>query len=170
MRRTLGSLLLLLLLVVPTACGDDEPATADDPAPTAGGSPTDQSSDEPTDEPSDEPTEGLRVVALLSETAAGGETSTTLTPLGADTLETFLEPITSAALADEVRQTVADNPPADYHELMGAVVAVGCDVPQGVTVTEGEAGYEIHAEKVAEPLPECFAPVTTIAVVEVPAV
>lgn len=162
MRRTLGPRLLPALLTALlasglVACGQEAgPPVADDPAPSAA----------PTNTPLDKPT----VIALLSETAAGGRTMTTLVPLGGDGLEGFLEPITSDSLAQEVRSAVADHPASDQHELMGAVVAVGCDVPPEVFVTQGEGGYDVRAGKVASPLPNCLVPVTTIAVVEVPSV
>ncbi len=48
---------------------------------------------------------------------------------------------------------------------MAQVVSVGCDVPPGATVQDGV----IVPEKVASPLKECFAPVTTVALASVPA-
>lgn len=53
--------------------------------------------------------------------------------------------------------------------LVGAVVASGCDVPPGVTATaDGRGGVTIEAQEVASPLPECLIPVTTIALVDLP--
>jgi len=52
--------------------------------------------------------------------------------------------------------------------LAAATVAIGCDVPEGVTITEGEDRPEVRADKIANPKQECFAPTTSIAVVEIP--
>ena len=52
--------------------------------------------------------------------------------------------------------------------LAAATVAVGCDVPEGVTITEGEDRPEVRADKITNPKQECFAPTTSIAVVEIP--
>jgi hypothetical protein len=53
--------------------------------------------------------------------------------------------------------------------LLGAVVAIGCDVPPGVTVQHADGGLAITALKVEKPREECFAPVTTVALVAVDA-
>ena len=43
---------------------------------------------------------------------------------------------------------------------MGAVVAIGCDVPPDVSVEQGPDGWVVTPQKVPSPLQECFAPVT----------
>ena len=53
--------------------------------------------------------------------------------------------------------------------LLGSVVSVGCDVPPGVDVHRTGGGLAITAQKVAAPTKECFAPVTTVALVLVDA-
>ena len=50
-------------------------------------------------------------------------------------------------------------------ELYGAVIAVGCDSPDQVVVDVHDAEVTITAVKVPSPLPECFAPMTTVALV-----
>ena len=52
--------------------------------------------------------------------------------------------------------------------LAVATVAIGCDVPPGVSITDGEDGPEVHPDKIVDPKQECFAPTTSIAVVEIP--
>ena len=59
--------------------------------------------------------------------------------------------------------------PPDGRVLLGAVVAVGCDVPPGVRVEGAGSDLRILAKPVPSPLQECLAPVTTVAVVSVPA-
>jgi hypothetical protein len=155
MRKPLGTLLILpsLLLGAPLlgACGDD---TASDPE--------SQSSPEPTALDYD-------VLAIVSETAAGGAVSPTLTPLpGPEELTAFVEQFENGGFRDEVTAEVQGHEPRDGYVVSAAVVAIGCDVPPGVTVVETEESYTVQADKVADPLKECFAPVTSVAVVEVP--
>jgi hypothetical protein len=52
-------------------------------------------------------------------------------------------------------------------KLAAAVVSIGCDVPPGVTVQKLEDGVAIVPREVPSPLPECLAPVTTVALVGV---
>jgi hypothetical protein len=56
--------------------------------------------------------------------------------------------------------------PADQR-LAAAVVSIGCDVPPGVVVQEVAGRVAIVPMKVASPLPECLAAVTTVALVAV---
>lgn len=150
MKRTLGMLVLVLGLAA--GCGEGE---ATDPAiPDARTSASTRESD-------------YSVVALLSETAAGGRLSTTLTPIDDQAaLNAFTRQLSNESLVIEVERAVNGHSPSEGYELGAAVVAIGCDIPPGVTITRGDAGIEIVVEKVLEPLSECLAPVTTVAVVE----
>ena len=110
------------------------------------------------------------VVAILSATAVGGTVDNLATVLDADTaVADFTEQFDGHTLATQVGRAAnrADTPPGQV--LIGAVISIGCDVPPGVTVTSTDVGVEIAAEKVLEPLQECFAPVTTVALVHVDA-
>ncbi len=138
MRRILGTLLLLLGLV---GCGEDLGPTATDRAP--------------------------EVVALVSETAAGGRVSLDATQLTSGSLETFTRQFTSRDLVDEVTAEAAQTEGSG--QVYGAVVAVGCDVPPGVSVAADGDGWRITPEAVTSPRGECYAPVTTVALVRVPA-
>jgi len=150
MRKTLGSLLFLPLLLV--GCGDGDSTTvADEP-----GAISSTAAAEPV------------VLALVHETNAGGTVSDQLTPIGGDGLLDFLTQFDSSSLSEQVMALVDDNPPAEGHELMAAVVAIGCDVPPGVRVSADGAGWTVSPDKVTAPLQECLAPVTTVAVVDVP--
>lgn len=145
MRRTLGTLLVLPLLLA--GCGDDtQPAT--------------EASSTSLD---------YDVLAVISETAAGGTVSPTLTPVpGPDELAAFTEQFESDTFREEIAAIVQDNEPQEGYVVSAAVVAIGCDVPPGVSVVAAGDGFEVHADKVADPLKECFAPVTSVAVVMVP--
>jgi hypothetical protein len=168
MRRPLGTLLPALLLTgllggLATACGDDSGGVGDDagPAPTASspaGRPT--GADGAVD---------FELVTTLTETAAGGDVSPDAVPLGDDAaVQEFVAPF-SEALQTEVQQAVASTSVPDDQRLYGAVVALGCDAPDQVQVVASPSGLQVVAEKVPAPKPECLAPMTTVALVLVPA-
>ena len=73
-------------------------------------------------------------------------------------------------LGEKIRSVVQRIRIAEGQALYGAVIAVGCDVPPSASVEVTEGKVVITAGKVTNPLPECFAPVTSvaIAVVELP--
>jgi hypothetical protein len=155
MGRAFGALLLMALLLA--GCGDssDADGRADDPAPTSSG-------------PSEagEPAEDGRLVEIVHATAVDGRVSTMPAPIGdAEAIADFSAQFTRPVLQAELLRVVRSNPPAPGRQLVGAVVAVGCDVPDDVAYVDGE----VHAMKVKDPLRECFAPVTSVAVLEVPA-
>jgi hypothetical protein len=159
MRRLLGSVLPALLLVaVLGACGDDDDSSgeAQDPAPS---SPT-----------SSDGTVQFELVDTITVTAAGGEVSATAVPLTDDAaVQAFTAQFTAGDLGAQVEDAVAQTDVADDEVLYGAVVAIGCDSPEQVAVSTSETGLVITALKVPSPLPECLAPMTTVALVLVPA-
>jgi hypothetical protein len=162
MRRTLGTALLATLLTTAlVGCGSDTDSTAGDP-PSSSSTPGDPSS--PTGDPSGDFTQ----VALVSQTGAGGNVTNEGTELGdAAAVAAFSKQFSDATLGRKLAAAVAGaDVPADQ-TLVGAVVSIGCDVPPGVSVQASEGGIVITPLKVASPKPECFAPVTTVAVVSV---
>lgn len=171
MRRILGTPLALTIVtaLLLAGCGSDPdggvPAdeTASDPAGPAATS-TPSPSQTQTDGDAEEPVD-YEVLALVDETAVGGRTSPMLSWVDApNELETFVAQFRSEAFGEEIR-TAADT---SYDgQLWAAVVSVGCDVPPDVYVEEGEAGYLITPGKVVDPLPECLAAVTTVALVAI---
>lgn len=175
MRRTLGPLLLLPLLLA--GCGEEGTGSAtDDPTSSASSTPaapTSPTSPNPTDEPlaTDGANDGATVLGLVHETNAGGTVSDQLTSIDGDGLLDFLTQLDSSSLSEQVMAIAEDNPPTDGHRLMAAVVALGCDVPPGVTVSgapDDSGTWTVIPDKVTAPLQECLAPVTTVAVVDVP--
>ena len=145
----LGPVLLLLALLVP-ACGEEGDvggaATRPDPTPDAG---------------------AWEQVALLSGTAAGGSVSEVAVPLPDEQAVTGLTTGLDDRLAAEVAAAAEDAEVPEGHELYGAVVSIGCDVPPGVMVRRTGDDVVVEARPVKSPLVECLAPVTTVALVSV---
>jgi len=151
MRRTLGATLLVPILLA--GCGDagddngdngdtgDTGATAHPPAPT---------------------------VTVVSGTAAGGQVADEVTVLDDDAAIAEYAGRFRGPLAGEVTRAAGRADVAADSVLVAAVVAVGCDVPPGVDVAGTGADARFVVAKVASPHPECFAPVTTVALAVVP--
>ncbi len=155
--RLLGLPALLLLLVL-AGCGEETAERTDTADPT------------PSTPLESDPAPPVRpqVVDLLSGTAVGGQVQGVLTRVDQDPLA-FLDQFERPEFAEEVRVSIqaAAAPTGEVWagEVWAGVVALGCDVPEEVVVTAEEGGYLAEARPVAKPLQECFAPVTTVAVV-----
>jgi hypothetical protein len=151
MRRVLGSVVPAVLLVaLPlaglSACGDDE-----------GQGETGETVD-------------AELVEMITETAAGGATSPVAVPLGDDeAVAAFNQQFETDAMPARVQDAVAATEVPEDMLLYGAVVSIGCDTPTDVTVTDSGSGLVVTAEAVPSPMQECFAPMTTVALVLVPA-
>ena len=95
-------------------------------------------------------------VVLVSQTAGGGEPASEPTDVSAPAdLASYVEQFDDR-LATKVTEAAQS---FDGDEVLAQVVAVGCDVPPGARLSGGV----LVPEKVASPLQECFAPVTTVA-------
>jgi hypothetical protein len=161
--RLLGSFLPALLLVgVLGACADDGPGgVARDPGVSGpSGGATDSATNGSVD---------FDLVDTLTATAAGGQVSPTAVPLDDDAaVQSFVAQFTGSDLGAQVEQTVAQTDVPAGQQLYGAVVAVGCDAPDQVLVTTSGSDVVVTAVKVPSPKSECFAPMTTVALVLVP--
>jgi hypothetical protein len=154
MERLLGTLvgigLALALALGLAACGDDSDPASSTPAPSA--------------------TPGT-VVALISESAAGGEVSQAPTRLDSEAAVSefvgqFNDRPTGRALAEQVRDAVAGASAGSDRTLLGAVVSIGCEAPTGVRV-EHRDGPRIVPTGMPKSDVQCLVPVTTVAVVSV---
>jgi hypothetical protein len=166
MKRLLGPVLLVALVLA--GCGDAASDTASDPAPSTG-TPTDSASTSP---PTVDPSSGVeaQTVAILSQTAAGGRVDLNAVPLADEAArQEFAAQFNRPGMEHKIARAVAAATVPEGFTLMGAVVSIGCDVPPGVTVTQGPDGWVVQPEPVASPRKECFAAVTTVALVAVPA-
>ena len=165
MNRLLGPVLLTLVLL--TGCGDSSSDTASNPSDPASTSAGESSA---TAEPS--PTGDLepQTIAIVSQTAAGGSVDLNAVPVDDEaSLQEFTRQFERGGLDEKIAQAVAGATVPEGYTVMGAVVSIGCDVPPGVTVKQGPNGWVFKPQKVDKPLQECFAPVTSVALVAVPA-
>jgi hypothetical protein len=164
MKRSLGTLSALLVLLLAAACGDDsgEDARATDSSssPTGSATPGDASG----------ATVDFVQVALLSETNAGGEVSQQPTLLDSPAAVTnFAETLDGRTMAGKIKSAVVKTDVPDGQAIVGSVVAIGCDVPSGVTLVWNGAGLDVTPLKAKQSHQECLAPVTTVALLMVDA-
>jgi hypothetical protein len=153
MRRTLGTLLAAAALATTAGCGSASSSTTAT-AP---------------DSPGPGPITGAKVLPLISQTGGGGRMSTQATLLGTKAqVAAFTRQFRAPGLGQRVGAAAAEAAKSGYL-VYGAVVAFGCDVPPGAVVAlDANGDVKITAEEVASPLPECLAPVTTVALATVP--
>jgi hypothetical protein len=151
MKRTLGTLFATAVLL--SGCGSSSSTTATDPATTS--------------DPNDSVV--FTSLGLISQTGGGGHVNPVASPLDTEAqVAAFVAQFRAPSVANRIRHLLATHAHAAGTHVVGAVVALGCDVPPGVDVTQGTDQVQIIAKEVASPLPECLAPVTTVAVVAVP--
>ncbi|WP_167880438.1 hypothetical protein [Nocardioides guangzhouensis] len=164
--RTLGSQIgpsltaLLLSILLLAGCGDDSGGTAAGDR-TASDGQTSRRSD-----PAPVGSVPFTEVGLPHATAAGGTVDPTAVPLDSDAaVQDFTAAFDGGELAGDVQDQVAATDVPEGEALVGAVVAIGCDVPPGVAVHRTGDGLEVTALAVKSATVECFAPVTTVALV-----
>jgi len=107
------------------------------------------------------------VVVLLHATAVGGTVGDPV-PVGTpEQLDAFTAQLTSAAFVREVRRAVTEARSAASADqaVEAAVVALGCDVPEAVTLT-ADGSVRVPTPKVGTER-QCLAPMTTVAVLTV---
>lgn len=159
MKRLLGSLVLVAALTPLAACGDetnDAEDRADDPASTA---------------PSDRPdATAPQVVDIVSGSAADGDVAEAATVIEDDrALARYVRQFRSQAFVADLRGVIDAHPLADGRVLGLAVIEISCDEPPSATVTQVGSRFRVTPGKVIDPLQECFAPVTSVAVLDLPA-
>ena len=102
---------------------------------------------------------------LVHATAGEGEAAEEVTELpDAAAVEEYAAQFDDV-LAGKVQRAAGGIEVGADEVLAAQVVAIGCDVPPGATYHDGA----FVPAKVASPLQECFAPVTTVALAAVPA-
>jgi hypothetical protein len=168
MRRTLGHLTAALLACVAlglTAGCNSSSSTANDP----GQGPASDPAGLPSRSPGT--VEGAKVLPLISMTGAGGQVQATATQLSSKPdLKAFARQFRVPAMWHRIENEVGDRLGKPGQQLVGQIVAVGCDRPPGADVmVNGDGDVILVPREVASPLEECLAPVTTVAVAVLPA-
>jgi hypothetical protein len=170
MTRLLGTLLALFLLLPVAGCGEDTDARSEDPADRSSSESSSPSSGSSSPSSGESSGVDFTEVALLSETNAGGAVSTRPTVLDDPaTIATFTSGLEGRTLPGKIRAEARRTTVPGDRVLVGAVVAIGCDVPPGVAVQSAGNGLQITPLKAEKPHLECFAPVTTVALLLVDA-
>lgn len=101
-----------------------------------------------------------RLVKLVDATAVGGSVEQTLTDVSTPKLlNAYTRQFQRAGMAQQLRRAAK----GIDGSLGAAVVYVGCEVPGDVEIAEGR----IAAAEVPKSQVQCFAPITTVALVEV---
>ena len=151
MRHLLGILCALTLVLA--GCGGEDGGSD-------GGS-DDGSDDGGTIEPEQ--------VVFVSESAVGGNVLSTATTIDGDqSIQEFAGQFEDPRMGDRIAAEAADIDVPDGDELAAAVVAVACDAPTDVSVERTPAGLQVTSPPVKTDK-QCLVPVTTVALVTVPA-
>ena len=151
MRHLLGILCALTLVLA--GCGGEDGGSD-------GGS-DDRSDDRGTIEPEQ--------VVFISESAVGGNVLSTATTIDGDqSIQEFAGQFEDPRMADRIADEAARIDVPDGDELAAAVVAVACDAPTDVSVERTPAGLQVTSPPVKTDK-QCLVPVTTVALVTVPA-
>ena len=159
MRGRLG-LLLVSVALVASGCGSSSStASAEATGPTQDAS-----------HPSAGPIAGAHVLPLVSIPAVAGQVSQRAVPLGSPAqVAEFVQQFAAPTVVNRVRAALQPALRKAGPNVVGAVVASGCDVPPGVTVSaDGAGGVTIVAQQPSSHLQECLVPVTTVALVDLP--
>ena len=159
MRHILGSLTAVAGVLVLAGCGSTSSASmapASDPAGNPSRSPG--------------PIAGAHVLPLVSLPGGGGRASATATSLASQTdLGRFVAQFRVPALRHRIIRAAAAAHVPDGSQLMGEVVAVGCDRPPSADAVVDPHGHvQLMPHLVASPMAECRTQVTTVALAVIP--
>lgn len=159
MRLILGVLLALALLA---GCGEETPGLSPAEPATSGSS-------APSDGPASTGPVDFEQVAVVSETDAGGHVARRAVNLSDDDARAhFLAQFDGARMATALEAQLAAAQVEEGQVLAGAVVAIGCAPPEQVIVERTDQGLMISAvPDKSGAIVECFAAVTSVAVVAV---
>jgi hypothetical protein len=84
-------------------------------------------------------------------------------------LDRYLRQFDSPSFLADLNAAVAAAEPEEGRALGLAVIEISCDEPPSAEVTQEGAKFFVTAGKVVNPHQECFAPVTSVAVLDLPA-
>jgi hypothetical protein len=107
-----------------------------------------------------------QLVEMVTETAVGGMVApgaVALTDVVA--VQNFSGQFEDDRMETKLAQAFAGLKVPDDKAAYAAVVGIGCDVPPDVVVTSTDSGILIEGTKSTEKPVECFAPMTSVAIV-----
>jgi hypothetical protein len=154
MKRLLGSLAVVAALTAVAGCGEDVGGAAD-PARS-----------EEADRPD---TMAPRVIDIVSGSAVDGDVAKEATVVEDDrALARYVRQFDSQPFVADLMEVIDAHPPADGRVLGLAVIEISCDQPPSATVKQVGGRFLVTPGEVVDPLPECLAPVTSVAVLDLP--
>lgn len=156
MKTTLGILAAVAVLGL-AACGDQTATEPPMPPPTLAGSPSGGPGTT---------TGPAGAVLVLSGTAARGEPGPAVPLDSAGAIESFAGQF-RGDLGQQIVDAVAGLDPGPGETPYAAVVSIGCDIPPSVGLDLSD-GVRFLPAKVASPMQECFAAVTSVALALAP--
>jgi len=83
-----------------------------------------------------------------------------------EALDAFVGQFERSDLADKVVGAVSGADLPEGWVPVAVVISIGCDVPPGVVV-DTRNGFAVRGQKVASPMKECFAAMTSVAILTV---
>lgn len=165
MRTRLGTLAVLALLLGGCAQPDDTagPTASDTPA-------TSPSTTSPSPAPAEPtPVDGWEQVAILTSSAAGGRVSPMAVRLDTpEAIASFADQFTNPALGHQIRSASRRADLTGDQTLVGAVVTIGCAVPDALEVTSLGHRLRLEAGPIESSPPECLVAMTSVGLVAVP--
>lgn len=162
MRHLLGILCAFTLVLA--GCGGEDGGGSDD-----GATDRETSAETPAESPTGTGTVEPDRVVFVSESAVGGDVLPTATIIDGDrSIEEFSGQFEDSRMADRIAAEAARIDVPDGDELAAAVVALACDAPTEVSVEWTPAGLQVTSPTVKTGK-QCLVPVTTVALVTVPA-
>lgn len=162
-----------ILTTVLAGCADPGDMGQDaNPTESSTATPTDPTPTDPTQSPeSTEPTtndSAWTQLRIINITSAGGAVRPRLSPLQTPAqIDSFTRQLASPAAGQRVRKVIDRVQVPSGQRLMGAVVALGCEPPTEVTVQTDVAGRPRISAEVAPVNVQCFAAITSVALVSV---
>ncbi len=109
------------------------------------------------------------VIDLVSAASSGGQVESWPTTITTRAQQTRYLDRFEPRMTDELAPAIEATAVVAGRLLTATVVAVGCEVPEDVVVDRPEGRWRVVAVAAKTPPVQCLVPVTTVALVELPA-
>ncbi len=152
---------LAVVSLLAAGCGDSS---------TSGTTPSSESTTSTPAEVKPTPLDDAQTVAILTGPNAGGRVSPVAVRLDDQTqIDRFAAQFAHPSLGKRIARAADSAELGSDRALVGAVIAFGCGVPTDVRVSAGGGRVMLRAAPLESSPPECLLPMTTVALVSVPA-